>query len=245
MNDDILVLYYYRDGLTDAERVRVQATLEEDANLRARYEELCSDMGAFDAAAKPAAVAPDIVARWHGSLERAARMEEQRMSPAKRVFHLPSFGWGAAMAATLALGIGIGTFFSGNDATNPTIDNGIVDTAIPEPATPSAAFARGLAVHLRESRQELAGLPAGADSERAMLITQMIQQNRMFERAAAQNDSQDLARVLRAFEPILQRLAADDISREDAEALQQQLAFELNVMLTKLGRNVSEETGPI
>ena len=244
MNDDILVLYYYRDGLTDAERARVLAALEEDAGLRARYEELCRDMEAFDAAAKPAAVAPDIVARWHDSLGRAARMEQQRMSPAKRAFHLPSFGWGAAMAATLALGIGIGTFFSGNDVPNPSIENGIVDTA-PESASSSAAFARGLAVHLRESRQELAGLPAGADSERAMLITQMIQQNRMFERAAVQNDSQDLARVLRAFEPILQRLAADDISREDAEALQQQLAFELNVMLTKLGRNVSEETGPI
>jgi DNA-binding FadR family transcriptional regulator len=67
----------------------------------------------------------------------------------------------------------------------------------------------------------------------------------MFERAAEQNDSKDLARVLRAFEPILMRLAADDIAAEDAEALQAQLAFELNVMLTKLGRNVSEDTDTI
>jgi DNA-binding FadR family transcriptional regulator len=67
----------------------------------------------------------------------------------------------------------------------------------------------------------------------------------MFERAAEQNDSKDLARVLRAFEPVLMRLAADDITVEDAEALQAQLAFELNVVLTKLRGNVSEVTGPI
>jgi hypothetical protein len=41
------------------------------------------------------------------------------------------------------------------------------------------------------------------------------------------------------------RLAANDMTPEDAEALQAQLAFELNVMLTKLGKNASESTGPI
>ena len=48
--------------------------------------------------------------------------------------------------------------------------------------------------------------------------------------------------MLRAFEPILLRLAADDIAPEDAEALRAQLAFELNVMLTKLSRKPSKET---
>jgi DNA-binding FadR family transcriptional regulator len=57
-----------------------------------------------------------------------------------------------------------------------------------------------------------------------------------------QNDSQNLARVLRAFEPILLRLAADDIAPEDAEALRAQLAFELDVMLTKLSRGSSNKT---
>jgi DNA-binding FadR family transcriptional regulator len=75
-----------------------------------------------------------------------------------------------------------------------------------------------------------------------MLILQIIEQNRLFERAAEQNNSQSLARVLRAFEPILLRLAADDIAPEDAEALRAQLAFELNVMLTKLSRDTSKET---
>ena len=245
MNDELLVLYYYRDGLTDAERARARVALEKDPGMRARYDELCRDMEALDAAAKPAAAPADAVARWHDSIDRAARMEAQRTNPSRQVFHLSSFGWGAAMAAALALGIGIGTFFAGDDVTNMLPDDRMADTAIAEPAAPPAAFERGLAVHFRESRQELAGLAAGSDSERTMLIQQMIQHNRMFERAATQNGSQELARVLRAFEPILVRLAAEDISREEAEALQQQLAFELNVMLTKMSRNESDETGPI
>lgn len=244
INDDILTLYYYRDGLTEAERARVQAAIEEDTALRARYEQLCEDVESF-AAAEPVAAAPAAVARWHDSIERVARIEQQRASSRNRVFHLPSFAWGAVVAAALVVGIGIGSYFSGNNVPEPSIDNGVADTAMPEPRSPSVTFARGLLVHLRESRQELADLPMGADSERAMLIMQMIQQNRMFERAAVQNESQDLARVLRAFEPILMRLASDDISPADAEALQAQLAFELNVMLTKLRRNVSEVTGPI
>jgi hypothetical protein len=48
--------------------------------------------------------------------------------------------------------------------------------------------------------------------------------------------------VLRAFEPILLRLAATDIAPEDAEALRAQLAFELKIMLTKLERGSSKET---
>ena len=70
----------------------------------------------------------------------------------------------------------------------------------------------------------------------------IIDQNRLFERAAEQNDSQKLARVLRAFEPVLLQLAAEDLAPEDAEALRAQLAFELNVMLTKLSRDTSKET---
>jgi hypothetical protein len=51
-----------------------------------------------------------------------------------------------------------------------------------------------------------------------------------------------VARVLRAFEPILLQLAATDIAPEDAEALRAKLAFELNVMLTKLASQSSNET---
>ena len=64
-------------------------------------------------------------------------------------------------------------------------------------------------MHLRESQQGIASLAVDNDADRALLILQMIQQNRIFERAAEQNDAADLARVLRAFEPILLRPICD------------------------------------
>ena len=71
---------------------------------------------------------------------------------------------------------------------------------------------------------------------------QIVEQNRMYVSAADKNGADDLARVLRAFEPILVRLAAEDTAPEDAEALRAKLVFELNVMLTKLSRESSNNT---
>jgi len=84
-------------------------------------------------------------------------------------------------------------------------------------------------------------LPAGEAADRRMLIGDIVRQNRLFERAARDNNAEDLARVLRAFEPILQRLAREDLSAEDAAALKAKLTFELNVMLTKISANESDD----
>ena len=80
------------------------------------------------------------------------------------------------------------------------------------------------------------------DDDSTLLVLRLIEQNRLFETAAEKNNAPQLARVLRAFEPILLRLAATDIAPEDAEALRAQLSFELNVMLTKLAKQSSDET---
>ena len=85
-------------------------------------------------------------------------------------------------------------------------------------------------------------MPIDTAEDRTLLVLQIIQQNRLFERAAEQNRSDDLARVLRAFEPILLRLAADNIAPADAQDLRDQLAFELKIMLTKLERDTSKDT---
>lgn len=243
-SDETLILYYYDDGLSGPERARVRSAVRRDTAIRARYEQLRADLDHLDAA-EAVFPAPDAVARWHDCIDRAARSGHQRTAPRGRASHFPSLRWGAALAASLLVGIGIGNYLSSHGEIYPSIEDKVVDSFDPDARSPSGTLARGLAVHLRESRRELVSLPVEARSERTMLITRMIQQNRLFERAATEKDSKDIARVLRAFEPILVQLASADISPAEAEALQAQLAFELNVVLTKYRRNASDETGPI
>ena len=183
----------------------------------------------------------DMQRRWHDSIDRAAQQEYSVRRAPTRPFHFTSFFWGAAVTAALVAGIGIGAFFTGGPTTIQPNNYDAQNTSTISGAVPGA-FTRGLQVHLRDTRQYIAAMPIDTVKDRTLLVLQIIQQNRLFERAAEQNSSDDLARVLRAFEPILLRLAADDIAPADAQALRDQLAFELKVMLTKLERDTSKDT---
>jgi len=237
MNDDTLTLYYYDDGLTEAERQAVANALASDPALAGRYEALSRELGKLggpDTAAPPA----DMVQRWHDSLDRAIdRQSQNRERPA---VHSWSFLLGAAVTAALAIGVGIGLFLGGDESVAPITEEITAENA-PQSVARPGAFIRGLELHLRESELELASLPASTAADRNQLLMNIIEQNRLFERAAKQNDSENLARILRAFELVLLQLAADDISDEEAEALRSKLLFELNVVLTKLASETSVE----
>jgi len=179
---------------------------------------------------------PAVVQRWHDALDDAAAREQIAARPARSDFHPRSFVMGLAIAATLALGIAIGVFI-GDDGTDTPVS---VMTASTSAGDMPDALSRGLQVHFRDSREQIMSLPDSED--RTMLVLRIIEQNRMFENVANSSDAPKLARVLRAFEPILLQLAADDIAPADAEALQAQLAFELNVMLTKLNVGSSDDS---
>lgn len=241
MNDDTLTLYFYNDGLSDDERLEVEAALRSDPALAARYAALRQALESWSEAEEHQAP-PHLVQRWHASIERAARHEHGQSEKPRGSFSFVAFGWGAAVTAALAIGIGLGTWFAGGDATRPMTPITAIDVAPIEQGGGGAAFTRGLKVHLSDAEKNISSLPVETSADRTMLVMQIIQQNRMFERAAEQNDAANLARVLRAFEPILLRLAADDIAPEDAAALREQLAFELKVMLTILEREASKET---
>lgn len=235
MNDETLILYYYKDGLSEDEIRRVKSALQADSSIAARYDELCRQLGGLSDTS-PEPVSAHTIQQWHDSIDRFAQLEHNRQQQPARQFSFASFGWGAAITAALAVGIAIGVFVTSsgsNDATQP------IQVATLDPGNNNGAFTRGVTTYLRDTKLELASMPVDTAADRTMLILQIIEQNRLFERAAAQNDSDSLARVLRAFEPILLRLAADDIAPEDAEELRAQLAFELNVMLTKLSRDAS------
>ena len=237
MNDETLTFYYYNDGLTREERQAVANRLATDPGTAARYQVICRQLDQLGAASITAAPA-DMVERWHESINRAVRSESAVSR--KPVLHTWSFIWGAAVTAALAIGIGIGVYISGGNVSEAVLPDDIV-AANPN----SSAFVRGLRVHLRESEQGLSETPFDATADRTMLLMRIIEQNRLFEKVAQRNDSPALARVLRSFELVLVRLAADDITPEEAEELQAKLLFELNVILTKLDRESSDESGII
>ncbi|MCH8868038.1 MAG: hypothetical protein IID58_14475 [Proteobacteria bacterium] len=240
MNDDTLILYYYNDGLGDRERRAVETALKDDVNLAAHYAELRQQLQLWSQP-ESHTVPTDMVQRWHDSIDRTAQSEFRHHQKPRNYFSLLSFAWGSAITAALAVGIGIGVYFSGGASTAPIVGADIPYVRTTADAAVPGAFSRGLQVHLRDTQRNIAAMPVATVADRTLLIMQIIQQNRIFERAADQHNSQGLARVLRAFEPILFRLAANDIAPEDAEALRRQLAFELKVMLTKLERDTSND----
>ncbi len=238
MKDDILTLYFYNDGLSSKEREEVARALQSDAEVARRYQKLCDELAALQTPAEEPLPA-DLAARFHATIDRAANLERGRDSAAQPNVHFWSFFWGAAVTAALAVGIGIGIWFGGESTPEAIQPPEILSAA----SAPPDAFVRSLQVHFRDSREELTGLSDISAADRMILVAGLIEQNRLYARAAEQNDAENLARVLRAFEPILVQLAAEDIAPTDAEALRAQLAFELDVMLTKLTREPSDQSG--
>jgi hypothetical protein len=246
MNDEHLILYYYADGLSKAERRRIGAALAADPALQSRYDALRRELDGLVNGPADAPAAPEhLVARWHDSIDRAARLERPELRRPAKILHLASFGWGAAVAAALALGIGIGVYLPGRDDADPSAAPLPAIVEVAPSVTAGDAFTRGLRAHFQESRQNIGGLPVEDLEARRLLILHIVQQNRLFARAATENRSPELSRVLRAFEPILVRLADEDLAPEEAQRLQDQLLFELNVMLTKMNRPPSDRSESI
>jgi len=244
INEETLTLYYYNDGLNGDERRAVEIALGNDAELAARYAALCRQLMQWRETELTSAPA-HVVQRWHDSIDRAARAEQAAPQNPGGPVHFMSFLWGAAVTTALAIGIGIGMYFSADNSIELPVDDLRVLVPADEDVSVPASFTRGLQVHLQDSQSEIVRLPLDSDADRSLLVMQIIAQNRLFERTATLNNSPELARVLRAFEPILIRLASEDISPEDAAALRAQLAFELNVVLTKLARDTSYEAQTI
>lgn len=236
MNDETLTFYYYEDGLTRDEREQVATLLDTDPAVAQRYQEICQQLDGLGELGESTKASPpsDMVERWHIGLDRAIRAEVAVSK--KPVLHTWSFLWGAAITAALAIGIGLGVFIS-TDSPTELAGSGVRTAS----NAGSSAFIRGLKVHLRDTEQGLSMTPLEATADRSQVLTNIIEQNRRYAKVARNNDAQGLARVLRAFELTLVRLAADDITLEEAQALQQKLLFELNFVLTKLSSRPSNQ----
>jgi hypothetical protein len=222
ISDDDLLLYYYRDGLDAAERARIGAALSEQPELAQRMQGLVARLDA--AAAMPEVPVPEAVQqRWQDALERA--VVSKPVARPLRAGRQLNYGWLAAAAVTVVALI----VFQVTTRPEPerTVEN---PPEAPADTGEASAYERGLKWHLASTEQQLAGLDSAKPEERARLIETIIAQNRIYALAAERAGEPQLARVLRAFAPVLEGLEHGDSSGSIA-----QLTFELRVMQGRLG----------
>jgi len=215
ISDDDLLLYYYRDGLDPTQRARIGTALAEQPELARRLHRLVAQLDTV-ADMPEVAVPPHIQQRWENALGRLA--------PAKskpRLF--AAFHWQAAAAAVVAVVLLV---------TMQLLLRSPQEQPIADATPVQSAYERGLRWHLASTEQGLAELNGARPEERARLIATIVEQNRMYALAAERANEPQLARVLRAFTPILESLAGEpgDAAASDVA----QLSFELRVMQARL-----------
>lgn len=219
ITDDDLLLYYYRE-LDAADRARIGAALGEQPELARRLHALVSRLDA--AADIPEVPVPaQVQDRWAAALDRAAT--QTRVAAAPRRFSAPLI-WQAAAAAVTVFALIFSVQRVMQSAPEQVVEN-------PVPA--ASAYEHGLKFHLASTERRIASLEKATPEERVKLVETIISQNRMYALAAERAGEPQLARVLRAFNPILEGLA--DESSGTAAADVAQLSFELRVMQARLG----------
>jgi hypothetical protein len=225
INDDELILYYYRE-LDAPEQARIGAALAEQPELARRLHLLVSKLDA--AAAVPEVAVPgQVQQRWRAALDQAARTGEQAVQPSRRI---PSpLRWQLAAAAVVVAALAFGILHVMQPTMGPPTN--------PPPPTANAdeasAYENGLKFHLASTERRLASLGDATPQERARLVDAIIGQNRIYALAAERAGEPQLARVLRAFTPVLEDLANGN-SQSTAASIDQ-LNFELRVMQARLG----------
>lgn len=232
ISDDDLILYYYRDGLPADERARVAAALVEQPELAQRFHRLTRRLD--EAAATPAREIPvpmKYQRRWAVALEeKAAETPEQRTARRRKLFFkfAPAYAMvAAAFAAIFALMFVVYRM--------PVPQAQVAATAN------NSAYERGLASHLASTEQQLASLESATPEERQRLVDTIIEQNRVYALAAERAGEPQLARVLRAFSPVLESVAHGD---PDTSASVAQLAFEFRVMQDRLATGKASKSHP-
>ncbi len=232
ITDDDLLLYYYRDGLDAAERARIGAALAEQPALAQRLHGLVAKLDAAAAALPDVPVPAGTQQRWQAAVERAAREDAAGAGAGHAGRRIFSTRWLAAAAAIAALAI----LLTIQIARQPPPERMAADappaTAPVAGGEDSSAYERGLKWHLASTERRLAALGSAGPEERAHLIQAIVAQNRLYALAAERAGEPQLARVLRAFAPLLESLEHGD---GDGSADIAQLSFELRVMQGRLG----------
>ncbi|HEY5810460.1 MAG TPA: hypothetical protein VIT67_20995 [Povalibacter sp.] len=231
ISDNDLLLYYYRDGLDAAERARIAAALSEQPELAARLHRLVARLDTA-AAVTEVPVPEHVQQRWQAALERAAA-GHAAMEPKAPAGFFGSGHWRMVAAACVVALLVV----SAKLLIQPPAEQ-VAEQSVPTqmPATSDSgdplAYERGLRWHLASTERQLVSLDSANGEERSELIATIIEQNRLYAIAAERANEPQLARVLRAFTPVLERLAAEPGAQSSGDI--SQLNFELKVMQARL-----------
>jgi len=224
ISDDDLILYYYRDGLPADERATIAAKLADDPELAKRFHGLTRRLD--QAAAAPAREMPvpmKYQRRWAAALEeKQSETPKERTERRRGLFANYALAYAMVAAAFVAI---FSLWFVVYRMPTPS-----PAVAVTAPAN-SSAYERGLKSHLASTEQQLASLESATPEERQRLVETIIEQNRIYALAAERAGEPQLARVLRAFSPVLESVAKGDTNTSADVA---QLAFELRVMQDRL-----------
>lgn len=232
ISDDDLLLYYYRDGLDAAARARIGTALAEQPELAQRLHRLVAQLDTV--AEMPEVPVPaHFEQRWQSALAQVAARNADGPATTGSRFRAALRWQVVAIAATVAAVAILMTLQVSMHSRSDRVTAAAPPTSTPAAGVPDrSAYERGLRWHLASTEQRLAGLDSADPDERARLIEAIIEQNRLYALAAERANEPQLARVLRAFTPILERLEHE---RRDASASDlAQLNFELRVMQARL-----------
>lgn len=226
MNDEDLILFHYRDGLSPARLREIETQLQRDPNLAARYAALVAELAALPPA-QPVRAPAASRQRWANHLDLMAE-RESRTRPART----RQLAWQLAGGfALLLVGVGVGMRLGERVPSAP------MSSAPPAVAAiEHSPLVRAVQAHLNLTGTRIAELPEADAEARRALIAEVVTQNRLYERSAEHQNADKLARVLRAMEPVLLSLADESADEEAFAAALQQLEFELTVMQTKLAQ---------
>jgi len=230
INDEELLLYYYRE-LEPADRARVAAALSADPKLSQRLHALVARLDAVSTQ-PDVPVPPQVQQRWQMALDNAAQARVREVPRAR--FKVPRWQFAAAAAAVVVLVV---AFQVMRATLPPKSQNTIANTTEPAGESAGSAYERGLKFHLASTERQIADLGAATPEERARMIDVIMGQNRLYALAAERAGEPQLARVLRAFNPILEDLANG--RSESTAADLSQLSFELRVMQARLGADAN------
>jgi len=226
ITDDELLLYYYRDGLDAAERARIGAALAAEPELAQRLYKLVARLDAV--AAMPEVDVPaGIQQRWMAAIDAAAAREKVA-APVATQNRFTTSKWLAAAAVVLvALGLVVQL-----DRQPRPLEAHAPPAPLSAAHAPGSAYERGLQTHLASTERQLASLESASPEDRARLVQSIIDQNRIYALAADKAGEPQLARVLRAFSPVLESVAQGN-NQETADNVSQ-LAFELRAIQGRL-----------